>query len=291
MLPSSDSLLFVDPNSIHIEETLIDIRTEEDFLGRHLDHAKNFCVYEVVFVEKVKKAYPDLSTPIIVYGQNNHYKGSEYAFQKLTLAGYSNVRILKGGLEAILGPIGTDPWPSGQLKLDTGKSLLRWFGRNLLNEHEGTLQLTEGSILIGEDQRCQEAWVAVDMTKMDCTDLTEEGGKRGLINHLSNTDFFDVSNYPQSCFELKEMTPFQDTKVGIDNHEIKGIFEIRGIRREFSFPAHVYALKEGLGLQAQFNFDRTKWGALYGSASIFESLGMHVVCDLVTLNLRLVFKR
>lgn len=40
--------------------------------------------------------------------------------------------------------------------------------------------------------------------------------------------------------------------------------------------------------QATFSLDRTHWGAIYGSARFFQRRGMHLVNDLIDLQLRIV---
>jgi hypothetical protein len=43
-----------------------------------------------------------------------------------------------------------------------------------------------------------------------------------------------------------------------------------------------------LAAEAHFDIDRTKWGIIYGSARFFEYLGMHLVFDLISFQLRIV---
>ena len=40
--------------------------------------------------------------------------------------------------------------------------------------------------------------------------------------------------------------------------------------------------------QAHFDFDRTLWNVVYGSGRLFEKLGMHLVNDLISLQLKIV---
>jgi len=43
-----------------------------------------------------------------------------------------------------------------------------------------------------------------------------------------------------------------------------------------------------LAAQATLEIDRTLWGVLYGSGSFFSKLGMHLVNDLVSIDLKVV---
>ena len=56
--------------------------------------------------------------------------------------------------------------------------------------------------------------------------------------------------------------------------------------RELEFPAVIANLDDGgLGVSAHFDFDRTLWGAIYGSSKFFRYLGYHLVYDLVSVSL------
>ena len=41
-------------------------------------------------------------------------------------------------------------------------------------------------------------------------------------------------------------------------------------------------------IEAHFDIDRTRWGVIYGSTRFFEHLGMHLVFDFISVQLRLV---
>ena len=41
-------------------------------------------------------------------------------------------------------------------------------------------------------------------------------------------------------------------------------------------------------MESHFDIDRTRWGITYGSPRFFERLGMHLVFDLISIQLRIV---
>jgi hypothetical protein len=47
---------------------------------------------------------------------------------------------------------------------------------------------------------------------------------------------------------------------------------------------------DGISFQAQLDVNRVNFGAVYGSGSLFERLGMHLVNDLVAIDLTLIFE-
>jgi polyisoprenoid-binding protein YceI len=68
--------------------------------------------------------------------------------------------------------------------------------------------------------------------------------------------------------------------------EIAGLLTIRGKTRPLCFPAMVAAQADGiLKAQASVDLDRTLWDVCYGSGKLYERLGMHLVNDLISLEL------
>src|SRR5687767_13185015 len=47
---------------------VIDVLTEEDYQSAHIQGAKNACVFNVSFLDDIKRLVPDQSTHIVVYG-------------------------------------------------------------------------------------------------------------------------------------------------------------------------------------------------------------------------------
>jgi hypothetical protein len=42
-----------------------------------------------------------------------------------------------------------------------------------------------------------------------------------------------------------------------------------------------------VSIEAHFDLDQTRWNVLYGSSRLFEHLGMHLVYDLISIELRI----
>jgi len=131
----------------------LDVLTEQHYQAQHLPKAINACVYEIGFIDSVAKIAPDKNRELVVYGLSDEYEASQFAFEKLEAGGWKNVSILSGGLEAwkragfpVLGDGESIPSPNGKFAVDVEKSVVRWVGRNLLNQHDGTVGLTEATI-------------------------------------------------------------------------------------------------------------------------------------------------
>jgi len=55
------------------------------------------------------------------------------------------------------------------------------------------------------------------------------------------------------------------------------------------FEAVIENLADGaLAAEAHFDLDRTRWGVIYGSGRFFEHLGMHLVYDPISVQVRIV---
>ena len=67
---------------------------------------------------------------------------------------------------------------------------------------------------------------------------------------------------------------------------------LRGITAEIGFDATVSPVTDGVLIaRAHFDLDRTRWNIIYGSARFFEHLGMHLVFDTISIELKIVANR
>ena len=76
------------------------------------------------------------------------------------------------------------------------------------------------------------------------------------------------------------------------NYEVDGTLDLRGVKADLSFPATITNTDDnGLVAEAHFDIDRTRWNIIYGSTRFFENLGMHLVFDLISFQMRIVAKK
>jgi rhodanese-related sulfurtransferase len=64
---------------------LLDTLPDDLHARRHIPGAKNACVYEVVFPDRIRELAPQLNQDIIVYGSSRHSRDSQAAAEKLRL--------------------------------------------------------------------------------------------------------------------------------------------------------------------------------------------------------------
>ncbi len=281
----------------HDGAVLLDVRLADDFEEAHLPGAVNNCVFEVAFGERLKELAPDQTAPVIVYGAGAASHESRLAADKLERLGYREVRDYREGLagwiaegrETVQGtpvPAGPDK-PDGRLAIDLSESAIEWTGRNLLNKHYGSIALKGGYLQFDHGVLTGGEFV-IDLTAMHCADL--EGDLHDLlIAHLKSDDFFDVERFPEARYVIRASEPLEGALAGRPNLRLEGELTLRGETRPLTIEAATGLTPDGLpAAQATLALDRTLWGSIYGSARFFTRLGMHLVNDLVDLQLRVV---
>lgn len=282
------------------EHQLLDVRLADDFEAAHLAGAKNNCVFEVAFRERLSESAPDASKLTVVYGANPESHEAAAAEDKLKRYGYQSVAILDGGLAAAEQagleirrgqPLAPQPeLQDGRYEIDLEESRLEWLGRNLLNKHWGTAALESG-FLTFEGKSLAGGEFVVDLNQLLCTDLQDSELHDVLIAHLRSEDFFDVPNHPKVRFAITKAEPVGDAKPGGRNVAIGGDLTIRGKTNAIEFEAAAGLTEDGkLAAQAAFSIDRTRWGILYGSGKFFARLAGHLVNDEIEFQLKIVAK-
>lgn len=274
---------------------LIDVMLPEDFALRHIEGATQACVYEMVFLDRVAELTPDKERRLVVYDSSGATMAARTAREKLLRAGYRNVSVLEGGLEAwqaagcavtcAAEPVSVPTVVRGTYVIDPEQSVVEWTGRNINNRHYGRIAIASGEVVLEHGLPISGRFV-LDMTTITNQDLQDEGWRAMLIRHLSSDDFFDVAKYPTATFTLIGSTPRAACTPGTPNAEISGSLTIKETSRLISFPAIIALQDDGsVKAQAELSFDRTLWDVCYGSGKLYERLGMHLVNDLVSVEL------
>jgi len=143
------------------------------------------------------------------------------------------------------------------------------------------MRVNDGRLILGS--------FSLDMRTLKNEDQEDQSLAALLVTHLSSGDFFQVDAHPEALFETTHVATLPGHTPGSANYDVEGQLTLRGVTRDLYFPATVERLDDGrLSLEAHFDLDRTRWGARYGSGRFFEKLGMHLVHDVVSIQLRLV---
>jgi len=278
---------------------LVDVLNPEDFAEQHIAGARNACVYEMVFLDRIGECVADKETPVVVYDASGATRTAFTAREKLQRAGYRSVAVLEGGLASwcaaglpletgsrgVESPIAAR---DGHYQLDLEKSYLEWCGRNINNRHYGRISFCEGEVSVYEGIPACGHFV-LDMTSISNLDLQDAGWREMLHQHLKSDDFFDVEQFPRASLVLNGVSKLSSATPGSPNVEFFGTLTIKGTPRTVSFQAVVDPQADGsIKAQATLDLDRTLWGVSYGSGKFYERLGMHLVHDLISVELFLV---
>ena len=278
---------------------IIDVRLSEHFDQEHLPGAQNNCVFEMVFMSRIAETIPEKDMPVCVYGAAKDSFESMMATEKLERADYKTVYDFRGGLdawhEAGFAVEGTGPIVKqeqlvieGERSVDTSESLIEWTGRNLGSKHWGTLQLKSGRLEF-IDGRVVSGHFVIDMNSITDLNIADTDLRKVLEDHLKSDDFFDVERYPEAIFELTNSESISGATPGKPNINFKGNFTLKGVTQSIQFTAVGECNDEGQWVaQANFDIDRTSWKIIYGSGKFFKGLGMHIVNDLINMQLKIV---
>lgn len=273
---------------------VIDVMTPEDFTACHISGAINACIYEMVFLERVAECGIDHDTAIVVYDASGGTRTAETARQRLLQSGYANVAILQGGLAAWRSaglPVETGEQPAepevrdGTFRIDTENSSLEWIGRNITNRHIGRIAIQSGEVVI-QGGRPDGGTIILDMDRLSDTDLQDPDWNHLLIRHLKSDDFFAVAKFPTASFRLNSWEEGEPISPGALCGIATGELTIRDVTRKISFPAMIAPQADGgIKAHAALDINRTLWNVCYGSGKLFERLGMHLVHDIISLEL------
>ncbi len=279
------------------DHTVIDVRLHDDFDSSHVPGAISNCIFEVAFAERLNEGASDKNASYVVYGAGEDSQESGMAAVRMESLGYGNVSVLENGLDGWISaghpvegsgaPRQLPSIPSGTLPLDLEACSVQWTGRNLLNRHFGNIQLKSGEIEV-TDGAPTGGRIVIDMNSMTCSDLEGEMHD-GLIGHLKSADFFETETYPEAMFEIQSSTLSDGATPGSQNLIIRGDLTLKGVTSPVEMGAFAGVTPEGkLAAQASFLMDRTQWKVIYGSGKFFRNLGMHLVNDLIDIELKVV---
>ncbi|MFZ0611653.1 MAG: YceI family protein [Desulfobacterales bacterium] len=280
---------------------LIDTLTGSHFERVHLPGACSACVFEVSFLEQVKAIADGKKTEIILYGSSGRSRDALTAAEKLQREGYLNVSVLSGGLKAwrergfeLQGdqPDMADPetvlrLEDGHYIVETDQSVIEWSGRNPNSKHFGTVGLKKGQLEVKNS--IITGVFEIDMDTIDNLNLRGDELHPVLTSHLKSDDFFFVKMFPSAVLTIIEGRSVKTPFLSMPNYELKATLDLRGVKADLTFEATV-TKKEGGGLaaEAHFDIDRTRWNVIYGSARFFENLGMHLVFDPISFEVKVV---
>ena len=273
---------------------LMNVLPENFFKQKHIPGSVNVVGYKMDFIDEVAKAGIRKDADIVVYASGSDSEASAYAAERMLKNGWTKVRDFREGVAGWAGaglalqeelvakvPVKTS------FAVDTPQSQVIWFGRNMNTLHTGTLKIKEGQIQF--DGGSVKGTLVLDMNSIANTNLTDPAVNQMLVAHLKSEDFFETTTYPTAKIIIKQSKRTAEDRCGNPNFALTADVTIKDVTRELGFPASIIVEEDGtMKAHAHFDFDRTLWNVKYGSWKFFKLLGMHLVDDVISLNLKLV---
>ncbi len=165
-----------------------------------------------------------------------------------------------------------------KLPIDVNKSSIKWMGELALffGKHEGFINFKEGYFIKTNDLISGGEFI-IDMNSMTNTDIEEQEGKDGLINHLKDPDFFDVKKYPISKLVFTKVE-YSNSK----NVKIEADLTIKDVTKPIFFYVNFdYKNKE---MNTRFKINRKEFNVNYTSkfkdGAISDIIGLEVLVKL-----------
>lgn len=189
-----------------------------------------------------------------------------------------NLKTIAIALVAVFGTISATAQTTK--KIDTKKSSIAWVGKKVTGQHNGTINFSEGTIIVNGKSIRGGSFV-VDMTSINTTDLEAGKGKEKLDGHLKADDFFGTDKYPTAKLEIKLISDNGDGTFNVTAN-----LTIKDITNPVSF---VLKSNGKSTATATLKVDRTKYGIKYGSGSFMDGLGDKAINDEFDLTVNLVF--
>lgn len=157
---------------------------------------------------------------------------------------------------------------------------MEWIGRKLTGQHNGVIELKNGSYTFENDLITKGEFV-IDMQSIKIEDIEDEGQNEKLRNHLISPDFFAVKKHPTG-----KLMVIKSEKLAADQLKVFADLEIKGISKRIEF--EVTLLKDGIKMVAvgKVDINRTEYDIRYRSGSFFDNLGDKAIKDFFTIKFK-----
>lgn len=165
-----------------------------------------------------------------------------------------------------------------KLKIDINKSEIKWSGEYTFyfGGHEGTIALKEGFFIKTKDKITGGEFI-INMNSIKNTDIKNSEANAGLVSHLKDPDFFNVSKFSTAKMVITDVAYHDSTHM-----KIHADFTIKGITLPINFQAEVNFEKKQM--TTKFKIDRRRWEINYNSklrdSAISDAIGFEVKLSL-----------
>ncbi len=162
------------------------------------------------------------------------------------------------------------------VELDTTKSSLKWLGKKVTGQHDGTIAIKSGSLDLDKSKITGGSF-EIDMKSIKVVDIKDAEYNKKLTDHLNSEDFFNTEKFNTATFKIKEVKELKGNKD--TSHELTGELTIKGITKPLTFPAKVEIKGNKATAKGKASIDRTLYEIKYGSGKFFQGLGDKMIHD------------
>ena len=155
------------------------------------------------------------------------------------------------------------------------KSSIDFVGAKVTRDHKGKFNTFDGKI---EYAGGKPSSVSFDI---DLNSIETDDAK--LTGHLKTADFFDVAKYPKATFTSTSLTEAPAGAPGGTTHELRGILDLHGVKKEVTIPVKAEVTAEGVRTTSEFTINRHDWGVSY------KGMADDLIKDNVLIKLDLMF--
>lgn len=156
----------------------------------------------------------------------------------------------------------------GAYEADIAASTISWKGTKIIGKdsHGGTLSLSNGKFAVDAGNITGGSFT-IDMNSMVVTDDMDDKGKKSLIGHLTNGDFFETSKYPTATFTITDVKPLEGDSTY--THNVSGNLKMKDIENNITFKANIINENGIVKATSQdFTINRMLWKVEYNNSTM-----------------------
>lgn len=176
----------------------------------------------------------------------------------------------------------SDTLLAGTYGINRERSFIEWTAKKkiILNYvDKGTLAISEGSLVINNEEVLTEGSLTIDVNSLEVTETGVGGGFNGLARDMLSGRFLDAEQFPTASFMVTSV------EAGRKNtFDLVGDLTIKNVTHPVALTVSVKSMSaDSIQLIGELEIDRTEYDVTFGSDKFFDDLGDKVIDDVIQL--------
>lgn len=159
--------------------------------------------------------------------------------------------------------------------VDLKKSEFKWEGSKVTGKHYGLVPLKSAEVKMKDGKLAGGTFIA-DLNSFTVTDLEGDWAKK-FLTHMKSKDFFMTEKYPTAKLVIKS----------IKGNKVTADLTVKDKTNEVTFDLK----NKGNSYSGTLEFDRTKFGMIYGSGDFFKNLGDKMINNEVKVDFNFIVNK